>query len=157
MTRLGKFLFLSLGLVMMFSLSQTVNGDDKNESGIKATVQAKEAKADGSQELILTLEIPSPFHIYANPVGLEDLESVQTKVAVMVGKGKPKELKVNYPKGKLVKDPLVGDHSIYEGKVEIPIKLVREDKTEPITIQIKYQACDDKRCLPPATMKLTLK
>jgi len=149
-------LFFSVGFGLMVVLTPMASGDDtKNEAGIKATLKAKDAKADGTQEVTITLEIPSPYHLYANPVGHEDLESVQTKVTV-TGKSKPKDVKVEYPKGKLVIDALVGNHSVYEGKVVIPLKLVRADKEE-LTVQIKYQACDDKKCLPPATMKLTLK
>lgn len=153
--RLCLFLALGFGLTAS-SLSSPLLGSVFAEEPVKATIKAKEPKADGTQELTVTLDIAHPFHIYANPVGLEDLESVQTKVLVS-GTSKKTSFKVDYPKGKLIRDPLVGNHSVYEGKVEIPVKVTRGEKAEEITVQVKFQACDDKRCLPPATLKLTVK
>ncbi|MSR80897.1 MAG: hypothetical protein EXS11_09255 [Gemmataceae bacterium] len=144
-------------LGLLFLISAPDLWAEEEVKVIKASIKAAEGKEPGSQLLTLTLHIASPFHIYANPVGLEDLENVQTTVKVS-GKTALKSVKVDYPKGKLVKDKLVGDHSIYEGKVEIPIKVIRaEGDKGPLEVLIKFQACDEKRCLLPSSVKVELK
>lgn len=146
--------FLGLGLMAMTS-ALCAQGEETKV--VKATVKATPSKIEGTQELTLTLDIATSFHIYANPVGLEDLENVQTSLKV-TGKTPPKSVKADFPKGKLVKDKLVGDHYIYEGKIVIPVKVVRaEGDNGPLDITVKYQACDEKRCLAPASIKIELK
>ena len=90
-------------LGLLFLISAPVLWAQEEVKVIKASIKAAEGKEPGSQLLTLTLHIASPFHIYANPVGLEDLENVQTTVKVS-GKTALKSVKVDYPKGKLVKD-----------------------------------------------------
>jgi len=145
---------LGLGLMAMTS---ALCSQDEETKVVKATVKVTPSKMEGTQDLTLTLDIATPFHIYANPVGLEDLENVQTSIMVG-GKTPHKSVKANFPKGKLVKDKLVGDHYIYEGKIVIPVKVVRaEGDKGPLDITIKYQACDEKRCLAPSSIKIELK
>ena len=72
-------------------------------------------------------------------------------------KTKPESVKVEYPKGKVQKDEVVGDYSIYEGKVEIKAKVQRaKGDSSPLEVKVKFQACSDvsKTCLVPATVKL---
>src|SRR5205807_4967759 len=103
-----------------------------------------------------TLTIDKDWHAYANPVGNPDLESAQTTVAVS-GKAKPKSVKVEYPKGKLVKDMLVGDYQVYEGTVEIKAVVERAaGDSGPLEVTVKLQTCNEKTCLLPATVKLTV-
>ena len=52
-----------------------------------------------------TLTIDKGWHIYANPVGLEDLASAQT-VVTFPADSKPEVVKIDYPPGKVVKDEL---------------------------------------------------
>jgi len=71
--------------------------------------------------------------------------------------GKPKAVAVDYPKGEVVKDMLVGDYKVFEGKVEIRVTVERAaGDTGPLDLTVKLQACSAKICLPPATVKLTV-
>ena len=52
---------------------------------------------------------------------------------------------------------VVGDYSIYEGKVEIKATVQRaKGDIGPLEVKVKFQACSDvsKTCLVPATVKL---
>ena len=118
---------------------------------VKATATASKPDAEGNQAVTITLEIEKPFHLYANPVGQKDLKSVQTTVKFPTD---VKVVKIDYPAGTLHKDKDVGDYKVYEGKATIKA-VVRPIKGSPLKFSVKIQACDSRRCLIPATLKLT--
>jgi len=119
------------------------------KSGSVVKIEATAGKIDdgGKQTVTLTITIDKPWHIYANPVGQEDLASTQTVVTV-TGKNKPEEVKVDYPKGKVEMDKTVGDYNIYEDKVTITANVRRaKGDTEPLKVKVKFQACTKQTCL----------
>ena len=126
----------------------------KSDAVVKADAKAYTPGPDGKQTVTVTLDVSKPWHLYANPVGNKDLADVETTVSVA---GKAKVEKVEYPAGKLQKDAAVGDYRIYEGRVTIKVRLRRaKDDTGPLDLSVKLQACNDKTCLLPATVKLTV-
>ena len=88
----------------------------KSDKVVKISTSADKIGADGKQTITFTLAIDETWHLYANPVGNDDLADNATRIQI-TGKNKPKEVKIDYPKGTLVKDAIVGDYSIYEGKI----------------------------------------
>jgi hypothetical protein len=132
-------------------------GVKKSDAVVKAEAKANKPADDGSQQVTVTLTIDKDWHIYANPVGYEDLVSSQTTVAIS-SKGKIKSVKVNYPKGRVIKDPaLDAEYKVFEEEVVIKAKVQRAaGNTDPLEVTVKFQACDAKRCLLPATVKFTL-
>src|SRR5258708_39690200 len=71
----------------------------KSDSVVKATAVAGKPDADGKQTVTLTLAIDKGWHLYANPVGQEDLASVQTTVKVKA-KSAVDNVNVDYPASK---------------------------------------------------------
>ncbi len=140
-------------LALLLCDSATVQAQTrKSDSVVKVDAQADKPDADGKQAITITLDIEKGWHIYANPVENEDLTNAQTVVRV-AAKGKVENVKVEYPGGKLQQDS--GEKfKIYEGKVVIKaqVKRVKGD-TSPLEISITLQACNDKTCLQPATIK----
>src|SRR6266446_5939304 len=131
-------------------------GANKSAAKVKATATADKPAADGKQVVTITLTVDKGWHAYANPVGLQDLADAQTSVTV-TGKGKPEVIKIDYPQGKLVKDKVVGDYKVYEDKVEITATVRRaKGDTTPLDVAVKLQVCNEKTCLPPATVKLSV-
>jgi hypothetical protein len=132
-------------------------GPRKSEDVVKASLKSEPEKpgADGRQTVTVTLEIEKKWHIYANPIGNDELKDSQTVVTV-TGKTPPK-FKVEYPAGKVIKDKVLGDYKVYEDKVAIKLTVERNagDK-EALEVNVKFQACDDKSCLLPSTVKLTM-
>ena len=127
-------------------------GVKKSDSKVKT-----EAKAGADGTITVNLVIDKGWHIYANPVGNEDLDGAKTVIEVKAG-GKALKAKVEYPKGIVHKDKVIGDYSIYEEKVSIPVRVERAaGDTSPLEISVKFQACDSKQCLLPATVKVTVK
>jgi DsbC/DsbD-like thiol-disulfide interchange protein len=122
----------------------------KSDSVVKLTAAAGRPAADGSQLVTVALAIDKGWHIYANPVGLKDLEDAQTVVMV-----RSADARVEYPAGTLVQDKLVGDYRIYENTVEIRAIVRRQPgESGPLEVSVRFQACNDRTCLAPAQVTL---
>jgi uncharacterized protein len=136
--------------------AQSGGGLKKSDAVVKVNATAEKPGAGGRQIVTVTLKVDPGWHVYANPVGNETQESSQTTVAVSSA-GKPSDAQIDYPKGKRIKDPLVGDYSVYDGEVTIKATVVRTaGDAGPLEVKVKFQACSDKTCLVPATVKLTV-
>jgi hypothetical protein len=143
-------------LALALAADASGQGAKTSESVVKITGKADRPGADGKQTLTLTVAIDSPWHLYANPVGSEDLSSAQTTVTVNAG-GRPAQAKVDYPAGKTIKDKAFGEYKVYEGTVTIKAHVQRaKGDTGPLQVSVKLQACNDKSCLLPSTVKLSV-
>lgn len=108
---------------------------------------------------LLVLEIPSPYHVNANPASEDYLIPTELKFdknnAVTVEK-------IEYPPAIEKAFEFSGGKplKIYEGKVVVPfrLKLASSAKQGKLNLPatLRYQACDDKACYPPQRLKLTL-
>ncbi len=149
-----RFAVLPAGLVLLAAGPLALARAVKSDSAVKVTATATRPDADGNQVVTLNLDIKETYHLYANPVGNEGLEDSQVVVGVNA-REKPADVKVEYPEGKLVKDAAVGDYRTYEGKVTIKARVRRaKGDTSPLEVSIQVQACNDKGCLLPATIKV---
>jgi hypothetical protein len=147
-----------LAVVALAALPATARAQVK-KSGDVVKVSATADKPDdkGAQKITITIAIDKPYHLYANPVGQEDLASAQTVVTV-TGKSKLEDVKIDYPKGKVQMDKVVGDFNIYEDKVTITANVRRaKGDTEPLKVKVKLQACTDKTCLLQDTVEVDVK
>jgi uncharacterized protein len=136
-----------------FPLSAQVPGK-KTESIVKVKAKADKPATDGTQTVTVTLTIEKGWHVYANPPGNDDLKSSQTIITVN-GADKPTTTKTTYPKSKKIKDALVGDYEIYEGTAEVKVTIKRAlGSNGLLEASVKCQACNDKSCLPAATIKV---
>lgn len=128
----------------------------RSDSVVKVTVMASKPDDQGKQVATLVLDIEKGWHLYANPVGLKDLESVQTTVKVSEP-DRAEVLRIEYPSGKLQKDAVVGNYRIYEERVTIKAQLQRQKgDASPVELNVKLQACSDRSCLLPATVKVSV-
>jgi DsbC/DsbD-like thiol-disulfide interchange protein len=129
----------------------------KSDSVVKVEAKAGKIADDGTQNVTVTLNIDKGWHLYANPVGNDDLTDNQVLVTLSA-KNKLQNVKIEYPEGKLVMDKSAGDHKIYEGTVTIKASVRRaKGDTDPIDVAVKIQACDKSTCLVGTTVKLTAK
>lgn len=119
---------------------------------VKVVVKSDKPDADGKQNVTITIDIEKGWHLYANPVGNDMLKSAQTTIKP----GDKIELvKVDYPEGKTTKDEVAGDYKTYEGTVVIKAMVRRPaDASGPFTLSLRLQACDEKTCKLPSTIKV---
>jgi hypothetical protein len=138
-------MLLSL-LLVVANLYPTATSKDK----VKITVKADKA-TDGKRLVVLTLEIDRGWHLLANPVGHPDLTSEQTTVRFTSG-GKPVEAKIDYPIAtRVIKDEVVGDYAIYEGRISIKATVAQADDLEAI---LWVRAYNDRSFILPSRVKL---
>ncbi|MFN4260005.1 MAG: protein-disulfide reductase DsbD domain-containing protein [Gemmataceae bacterium] len=139
--------------LMMSGLSQALAAPRKSDSVVKINATASRPTANGQQVVMIYLTIDPGWHLYANPVGHEDMEEMQTTLTV---KNAPAQ--VYYPPGKMYKDKRIdAEFRIYEGKVTIQAVVQRAaGSSQPLELFLKMNACDDEKCLLPATVKVTV-
>lgn len=148
-------LILTVVLMALVAFATVDAGGTKSDSRVKAIASASKIK-DGLQTVTITLDIEKGWHLYANPVNHEFLEGGQTTVKI-AAKEKLTEVKIKYPAGKTIIDKKE-KYDVYEGvvKIEATVKRAAGDSS-PLEIGVAVQACDNKVCLQPATIKLTAK
>ena len=105
------------------------------------------------------LELAEGWHINANPSSWDLL--IPTTVSIRPD-ASVEILSVTYPEG----TPFHADWretpiAVYEGDVTIKMKLKLKpgetiEKAFPLKIDVRYQACDAHRCLPPSTATIPL-
>ena len=128
-------------------------GGKKSDGVVKA--KAKLENVGGKSIVVISLDIQKGWHLYANPVGNEDLASSQTTVTIPAKAAKL--VKVDYPLGKVVNDKVLGTYGVYEGSVEIRATVERAaGASGPLELTVKVQACDEKNCLPPGSIKISV-
>ncbi len=144
--------------VGLFAAALLLGGTQLGSAGGKVDpvkVQASASKADaaGKRTVTVALAIEKGWHVYANPVGLEDLVPAQTKVVIKAA-GKPVAASVKYPAGKSHTDKVVGTYQVYEDNVTISADV--PGAAGALEVSVTYQACDAKRCLLPKTVKINV-
>lgn len=131
----------------------------KKEEKVKAEAHLSVNKLAPGQEcrILIRLTIQDGWHINSNPAKPEGF--IATEIGFKGGLG-TKLTDLKYPKGELITMKNFDEKvSVYDGKVDIFGKLVvpasAAGKTEEMEIVVKYQACDDEKCLLPASIKLS--
>jgi DsbC/DsbD-like thiol-disulfide interchange protein len=134
--------------------AQDASNKSDSKVEVTASLDPKTPGADGKQVVTITLAIESGWHIYANPADNEDVTATTVKVSARV---RPRDVKVDYPEGKVVTDPTIGKYRVYEDRATIKATVLRAaGDSGPLEISVKFQACNEKSCLVPATKKLTV-
>lgn len=155
MSRTNNWCILGVLAILLCGSTTALAQVKKSDSVVKVEATTGKPDADGKQTVSITLDIENGWHLYANPVENEDLSNAQTVVRV-ASKSKLDNVKVEYPAGKLQQEG--GEkYKIYEGKVTIKAQVNRaKGDNNPLEISITLQACNDKTCLQPATIKKEL-
>jgi DsbC/DsbD-like thiol-disulfide interchange protein len=125
--------------------------DNKSDAKIKATATADKPGPDGKQVITVKLTIDKGWHTYPNPAGESG-----TPTTIKVEGKKAEDVKLDYPPGKLVKDKDVGTYYIYEDSAAIKVTVPRTAGDSPLKLKVRFQACNEQTCLPPATVELTV-
>jgi uncharacterized protein len=116
-------------------------------------------ESGGELDVVLTVSIAKGWHLYANPIDVENLKPT----SVVLDRGAPASLvRVEYPKGE--RKVLAGSTEkvpVYEGEIAVTVRLrLNADadlKGLSLPLRLKYQACDDRSCLAPATLEIPVK
>jgi uncharacterized protein len=118
---------------------------------VKAVVKLGEKIANGDRPFTLTLTVSPGWHIYANPVGGDNLLESQTEVTLAYGKT-VSTATATYPKGTPLTDSSGAKYAIYEGTIAIT-GTIPAGKDE-IEFRVKLTACKEGKCLLQSVIKV---
>lgn len=150
----------TLGIALMCgafapaSNSQVPSGKDVVKPEVYASMEP--AGRGGSFQIAVVMNIRQGFHVNAREKSEEYLIATDLKAQLPTGFTAGE---VVYPKGQLEtftfsKKPL----NVYQGKVILllPISTLASAPLgeQHIPLKLRYQACNDEFCLPPATLPL---
>jgi thiol:disulfide interchange protein len=118
--------------------------------------------ADKSSVAGLTAKLDSGWHLYA----LDQPSGGPVATSIKEPDGAPFAIvdPIGAPKPKIKIDPLFPgpdgkglETKFYEDSVTFKVrsKSVSDNWTEPFSLLVKYQACNDKTCLPPKTVRVS--
>ena len=122
---------------------------------VEAHLSVDKLPAGDKCQILIRLTIEPGWHINAVPASPN---TFKTQVEFK-GKLGTKLTDMKFPKGKLLRlmdldEPV----SVYDGKVDIrgvlEVPELAGGQTEEMEIAVKYQACNDEKCLIPTTVKL---
>ncbi len=144
-------------IFVCFLLATAVHVRAAEELRAKLLASPDKLVPGGAVQLTVEIEIVKPWHINANPASA-DLIPTEVKFDLPAGLS---VTKITYPPGESVRmswsDTVV---ALYTGKIVITAAgQVRPDVPPgPLTIKaaVSYQACNDKICVAPQTVPLTL-
>lgn len=123
---------------------------------VQVSAQLGKPDADGRQLLTVKITVEKGWHIYANPAGASGPMPTTIKVEAATPL---RDVQVEYPPGKALAQ--AGEtFRVYEDTVVIPVRIQRavtngQPDTSPLTVTIRYQACNEQVCLPPRTIQLS--
>ncbi|MFZ0641460.1 MAG: protein-disulfide reductase DsbD domain-containing protein [Candidatus Acidiferrales bacterium] len=108
--------------------------------------------------LALTADIDSGWHVYAFPQP-PGSPVVPTEVTVPDGQALALSGDIKPPKAESQMDPTVGKQTdFYENSVtfDLPLKVAKKARAgkQSLEVDVRYQACNNRLCLPPRTDKV---
>ncbi len=111
------------------------------EGLVKVRLDEMEETGDDWRRFRMTLEVAPGWHIQANPASEEFL--VPTEV---VAEGGAEVRGLSYPEGEAMPAGFAGGRplAVYAGRVEVTGEVRGEGR-----LVVRFQPCDDTRCLPP--------
>jgi DsbC/DsbD-like thiol-disulfide interchange protein len=140
--------------------AQTEPEEKEEEPPVRARAYFSPGEAQPGQkvQLVVRLDIRKGWHVNARKPREEYLIPTEVRVESPAGDllaGEP-----DYPEEKLVTlgfsdAPL----AVYDGRTEIPVPFtvakIAQLGLRTLTAHVRYQACDDKRCLAPEELTLS--
>ena len=129
---------------------------DDSRVKVKAAAALGKIDAAGRQAITITLLIDKGWHLYANPVKNDAVDTIRTDVKISAA-AKLARVDVQYPEGKFHRDAIDPKFTcmVYEDRVDIQAVVQRvPGDTSPLEIDVTFSACDARNCYLPATVKL---
>ena len=137
------------------SVSADVSSSDRPLSPHQLAEGIVSISADRTDpnRLLVRVEIANGFHINAHQpsAGL-----LATQLTVM-GDAASQVRQIDYPPGEqrsfeFAPEPV----AVYENTITIAVIFNQPQSDRPITLSLRYQACDDRACLPPVSRQWTI-
>ncbi|MEZ4481787.1 MAG: protein-disulfide reductase DsbD family protein [Dehalococcoidia bacterium] len=126
------------------------------EAGVSAVLASPRLTFQQKTAVLVRLDLDAGMHVYGQPIP-------DRYVATTVTVSAPESVVVGepiYPATKpFAVEGLNEAFHVFEGKVEIEVPLLSseiEAETVSLDIQVHYQACDERACYMPQTVRLAV-
>jgi thiol:disulfide interchange protein len=144
----------SVLIVLLFSFSAFAQ--NPISWSLESDAKGKTLKQNETFKAKLKAVIEGKWHLYA----VEQPEGGPFPTKITIAENSPFQLdgKTSSPTPITKFEPLFNiDTKFFEKSAEfnLPLKSTAETKADDLAVNIKYQVCDDKVCLPPKTVKVT--
>lgn len=125
---------------------------------IRVSVSPAEAAHGKKVELTVTLQIDAGWHLYADNPDADFVTPTQVNVS---SDGPITAAAVRLPDGEAKADPVLKQTlQIYRGTQTVRVPVSVDAQAEPgeatVRVTVKFQACDDQRCLQPQSKAFQL-
>jgi len=147
------------GSVLQASATDADRARKKKEpAAARAYLSVDKLPVGGTCQIVVFIDVKPGWHINANPP--QPKSSVPTTFSLKSQAG-VELADVKYPKGhKLALPGFEEPLSVYDGRVaiygtlKIPATIKENAAADELELRVRYQACDELRCLPPKTIRL---
>lgn len=124
---------------------------------VTIAVAPRAVKPGGNAVVTVQIQLTSGFHVNAVNTGNPSLIPTTLKTSASPGITVSRPI---YPRSISISEPSMGGRAqVYEGTptITVPVHVGRGVKRGKFVIdaKLRYQGCNDKMCLPPATKDLT--
>ena len=145
-----------IALTLCFSVLSLLNIYSQGQNPVKWVASYKSISATEG-EIIITAQIDRPWHTYSQrptpdgPVPTA-FSFTETKQYQLVGKVEESNAREEFDAAFGAKVFVFADKAEFKQKIKLTAKT-------PLTIffKVEYMCCDDKMCLPPKTIDLSVK
>ena len=151
--------FLTFVVVGLSLLAPVISSGQNPQDVLKAKAYLSKTKLLAGEvlKLAIAVDIQKKWHIHADKLGDEFLVPTALTVEAQAGL---EVLDVAYPKSKLVKyDYSETALEVFEGETLFGalLRLAPDCPAGPrrLKVKLRYQACDDRSCLPPKAIEMT--
>lgn len=144
-----KFLTLCFALVALLGISQT-------KDPVKWTASYKAISATEG-EITVTASIEKTWHTYSQKATADgpvptSFNFAPAKHYQLIGKTEESEAHEEFDNAFGAKTAVFSDKAEFKQKIKVLAK-----GAQTISFKVEYMCCDDKMCLPPKTVDLTVK
>ncbi len=152
-----KNLRLPLLVAVLLALSSAAFSQDPAKWRLEGVLADRAYKAGEKLEVELHAAVDQGWHLYA----LEQPEGGPIATTVAVGEGSPFELagEVTTPDPITEFDPNFQIDTSYfadSARFDVPLQATSEANGDKLSIDVRYQLCNDRLCLPPKTVRVSL-
>jgi thiol:disulfide interchange protein DsbD len=148
---------------ILLALSTVALGQDPGKWSLSSDAQGKTLSAGQAFKAALKAEIEPGWHLYA----LEQPEGGPIATTIKVTEGKPFEITgaiTSSPKPTTKTDPLftgtdgkplVTKFFTESVTFDVPLKATADTPADALSLDVRFQLCDETRCLPPKTVRVS--
>ena len=150
----NKFLYFVLSLVLLLPI--VAFAQNPVSWSLESDAKGKSLKADEKFYAKLKAEIEGNWHLYAveQPTG----GPFPTNITIAENLPFAIDGKTSSPEPITKFDPnfqIDTKFFVEQAEFNIPLKTTAEANGDDLAINVRYQVCDDKVCLPPKTVKVS--